>query len=630
MRATLHGLVRLVPLVLSARAGTYFTPTAKIESCDDTTCDTMVLELPVAHFGEESVSYEIFGAEDGTSTWRAFIAPLTVTLAPPSLASRHELQFVRTVRPAYESRDTLGGCLDCKNMHWRSGLGFCCTRNTRRSNAKAKGTQTVHCLNQRDERWKAYQILEGHVEYTLTLRIVSPTIKDSSTNDIIFSETSWLIESNGSAQMEGDGTIETSWAELSLGSGAEGLEQSFLTNKTFFQPYSPDTWDLVTDDFMEHGVLLPPELVDLSGMTLVTGVGQSGWDASKSCGEVAGAWEITQLDQIWEADQARALLGNRPEYWIKGHCMGSATGDVVGDVSFLVCPVTKYAFYSSLKLHASWQNLTNLFLVQDDVVESESISEGSYHMIIVAGLLMIFVLCVGCCVQRNFAKKKKASEERNAPIPQNVGSQHAFVPQQVWETSMVQYQSDGRPMRSCESCGPPMMSQQSFGPPMMSQQSCGPPVMSYPSDGPPMMSYPSDGPPIMSQQSCGPPMMSHQSCGPPMMSYQSDGPPMMSYQLDGPPMMSYQPDGPTMMSCQPDGPPIMSYQSDGPPMMSYQLDGPPMMSYQPDGPTMMSCQPDGPPIMSYQSDGPPMMSNQWDGPPIMSQQSRGLPMMSYR
>jgi len=371
MRATLHGLVRLVPLVLSARAGSYFEPTAKIESCNDRPCDTMVLEVPVAHFGEESVSYEIFGAVDGTSTWRGFIAPLTVTLAPPSLASRHELQYIRTVQPCYESRNIMGACSDekvqCKIFQNREGEGFWCKAAKLRSNAPSDKC-SVHCLNRRDEWWKAYQILEGHVEYTLTLRIASPTIKDSSTNEIIFSETSWLIKSNGSVQMDGDGTIETSWAELSLGSGAEGLEQSFLTNKTFFHPYSPDTWALVTDDFMEHGVLLPPELVDLSGMTQVTGVTQKGWAASAGCNEVAKAWESTQLDNIWTADQARVLLGNRPEYWIKGHCLGNARGDVVGDVSFLVCPVTKYAFYSSLKLHATWQNLTNVFLVQDDIV----------------------------------------------------------------------------------------------------------------------------------------------------------------------------------------------------------------------------------------------------------------------
>ena len=59
MRATLHGLVRLVPLVLSLRAGTYFTATAKFESCNDRPCDTVVLEVPVAHFGEESVSCEM-------------------------------------------------------------------------------------------------------------------------------------------------------------------------------------------------------------------------------------------------------------------------------------------------------------------------------------------------------------------------------------------------------------------------------------------------------------------------------------------------------------------------------------------------------------------------------------------
>lgn len=142
-------------------------------------------------------------------------------------------------------------------------------------------------------------------------------------------------------------------------------------------------------------------------------------------------------------DQARAPQGNRPGHWIKGHCMGSATGDVVGDVAFLVCPVTKYAIYPSLKLHNTLQNLTNIFPVQDDIVESESISESIYHMIIVAGL--------SC--------SEKASEDPNAPIPQSVGSQHAFVPQQLSETPMVPYQSDGRPMRSYESRGPPMMSQ---------------------------------------------------------------------------------------------------------------------------------------------------------------------------
>ena len=235
------------------------------------------------------------------------------------------------------------------------------------------------------------------MEHTLTLRVASPTIKDSSTNEIIFSETSWLIESNGSAQMEGGGTIETSWAELSSGSG---VEQSFLTNKTFF---SSQTLDLVTDDFIENGVLLLPELVDLPGMFVVTGVQQDGWAASRDCNQDAGAWETTQLHNIWEVDQARALLGNRTEYWIKDHCVGNARGDVVGDVSFLVCPVTGYAFYSSLKLHATLEELDQLDFVRDDIVESESISDCTYHMIIVGGLLVL-------CVQRKFEKKEKASE----------------------------------------------------------------------------------------------------------------------------------------------------------------------------------------------------------------------------
>ena len=110
----------------------------------------------------------------------------------------------------------------------------------------------------------------------------------------------------------------------------------------------------------------------------------------------------------------------------------------------------------------------SIFLVQSDNVEIASISCGIYHMIVVAVLLMSFVVCVGCCVQRKFAKKK-ASEERNAPIPQSFGSRHAFVRQELWELSMVPYQS----------ARPPMMSQQSCGPAVMSQQSRGLPILSY-------------------------------------------------------------------------------------------------------------------------------------------------------
>jgi len=374
------------------------------------------------------------------------------------------------------------------------------------------GKSSRHCLQPLPESWEGFSILEGHTEYSLTVKITRP-MKDPSTNEVRYAETLWRMHSSGPVEVFGNRWDQgDSWAELSLGTGAEDLAQPLSSSKTLFFPSS-------SDDSLENAVLLPPEKVDFSGMTLVTGVQQKGWlQQADMCQQTAGAWEVNQLNRILSSDQSRADEGEDPDYWIKGECLGAAHRQVVGNVSFLLCPFTKQDFFSSVSLHVTWRALnpdaadssveSGWTFDIDTLIASNNGLDSVTMMLVVVLMLCVLLVCISV-FKKTVKKKKEVSKgpEASACAPGIVGNfrkrptmmlqQAAELQRMMMMMAILQrrLQMEAQQMEAQQNAEVQMMM-------MMSQQQGGPQMMSQLSGGPPMMQQPGASP-VMSMQQGG-------------------------------------------------------------------------------------------------------------------------------